>query len=599
MEKIWQLADKISEDFKKEFPEIPGTILQLLNNRGLTKQTQIDEFLYPDYSQDVHDPFLFQDMEKAVTRIYQAIENKELIVIHGDYDADGVCAAAIIYLTLKSLGAEHLDIFLPDREIDGYGINKNTINILAEAKTKLLISCDCGISNFEEVTLARSKNIDVIITDHHNVPQNIPPANAIIHPKVPNEPYPDKGLSGGGVAFKLIQALTKYNLAQKYWGNQNTKLENFEKWLLDLVAISSVADMVPLLGESRTLTKYGLIVLNKTKRAGLKHLIEISTLGKNHTNSSPIKLTTSNISFQLAPRINAAGRVKHANNAFQLLIAADEDEAKELARELNANNQERQKITEKMVSEAKAQINETNQDKAPIIFVIKENWPIGLVGLIASKLCNEFYKPVLVMTQTDGKIHGSGRSINEIDIMKKMVKLSNLFEKYGGHPQACGFTLKNSSQEGLENFKKQFLDLINQELLDKKIIPILPIDAEVSLEEINWDLFDLLEKFEPFGQNNPEPKYLARGLTVACVEAVGGNCQHLKLLVKHNSLEHKKMIGFNFGDENKVGKNWCEFLKPGDIIDVVFEISVNQWNGNRELQLKIVDLKLNQNNFSN
>lgn len=595
---MWRLAERISEDFKKQFPEIPGTVLQLLNNRGLTKQPQIDEFLYPDYSQDVYDPYLFQDMEKAVVRIYQALEKNELIVIHGDYDADGVCAAAIIYLTLKSLGAKHLDIFLPDREIDGYGINKNTIDVLAAAKTKLIISCDCGISNFEEVALARSKNIDVIITDHHNVPLKIPPANAIIHPKVPNEPYPDKGLSGGGVAFKLIQALIRHESVQKFWVNQNNKLENFEKWLLDLVAISSVADMVPLLGESRTLTKYGLIVLNKTKRFGLKNLIEISNSGKNFNNSSVNKLTTSNISFQIAPRINAAGRVKHASNAFQLLIVEDETEAKELARELNANNQERQKITERMVNEAKLQITETKQTEAPIIFVIQENWPIGLVGLIASKLCNEFYKPVLVMTKKDGWIHGSGRSINEIDIMQKMIKLSDLFEKYGGHPQACGFTLKDSSDESLENFKKQFLNLLEQDLANKKILPILPIDAEVNLEEINWDLFDLLEKFEPFGQNNPEPKYLARGLTVACVEAVGGNCQHLKLLVKHNSLEHKKMIGFNFGDENKVGKNWCEFLKPGDLIDVVFEISVNQWNGNRELQLKIVDLKLNQNNFS-
>lgn len=593
MEKIWRLAPTVGEEIKKLFPEIPETVLQLLFNRGLDNQEKIDEFLYPDYSQDVHDPYLFKDMNRAVERIFNAIKNNELIIIHGDYDADGVCAAAIIFLTLRSLGARHLDIFLPDREIDGYGINKNTIEIVAAAGTKLLISCDCGISNHEEVKLAGAKGIDVIITDHHNVPDNLPPAYAIIHPKVPGETYPDKGLSGGGVAFKLIQALIRHPEAKNFWINQENKLENFEKWLLDLVAISSVADMVPLIGESRTLTKYGLIVLNKTKRLGLKHLLEITSLGKNNKHFSYLpKLNTHNIAFQIAPRINAAGRVKHANGAFQLLTTNDPDEAKELARELNTNNQARQQITEKMVNEAEEQISSSNQEKASVIFVLKENWPIGLIGLIASKLCNQYYKPVIVMTKKENKIHGSGRSIDEIDIMKKMTELNSFFEKYGGHPQACGFTLKNSDQETLGNFKNNFLQLTQKEDSDKKIIPTLSIDAEVTLEEINWDLFDLLEKFEPFGQNNPEPKYLARGITIACVEAVGANGQHLKLLVRHNSVEHRKMIGFNLGDENKVGKNWCELLKPGDLMDAVFEVSINQWNGNRELQLKIIDLKL-------
>lgn len=594
MQKRWQVATPITEDFKKQFPEIPEIILQLLHNRNLLTQEKIDEFLYPDYSQDVHDPYLFKNMVLAVDRIFQAIEKDELIIVHGDYDADGVCAAVILISTLKALGAKHLDVFLPDRDLDGYGINKNTVEIIASAGAKLLISCDCGISNKEEIALAQSKGVDVIITDHHAVPEILPPAVAIIHPKVPEETYPDKNLSGGGVAFKLVQALLKDKRSESGWQIKDTR-EMHEKWLLDLVAISSVADMVPLLGESRTLTKYGLIVLNKTKRIGLKELLEICGLNKNQENKeTPRRLSATNIGFQIAPRINAAGRVKHANGAFQLLNTEDEDEAKELARELNTNNQERQQITEKMVNEARLQIKESNQTNDPVIFVIKKNWPVGLIGLIASKLCNEYYKPVIVMTEKESQIHGSGRSIEEINLIEKIVSLGELFSKYGGHPQACGFTLKDSKTETLDKFKKLFSEMTRKEVSSKEIIPTLKIDTEVKLEDVNWDSYDLLQKFEPFGQNNSEPKYLARNLTIASVEPVGNNGRHLKLLVRHNTFEHRKMIGFCFGDENIMRQNWCQILKPGDLVDAIFEVSVNEWNGNRELQLKLIDLKLNQ-----
>ncbi|MBI5023198.1 MAG: single-stranded-DNA-specific exonuclease RecJ [Candidatus Magasanikbacteria bacterium] len=609
MPKKWQILPKISQKFREQFPEISEVVLQLLYNRGLIEQTQIDEFLNPDYSQDVHDPNLFRNMAKAVERIFKAIAENELIVIHGDYDADGVCAAVILYSTLKELGAKHLDVFLPDRELEGYGVNKDTVELLIASGAKLIITCDCGISNFSEVELAQKNNVDVIITDHHTVPPELPPAFAIIHPKVPKETYPDKGLSGCGVAFKLAQALLaslrakRSNLKQpeneiaspaaRNDKNENASVASLphndvaasEKWLLDLVAISSVADMVPLLGESRTLTKYGLIVLNRTKRLGLRQLIEITGLNKNPENI----LTAENIGFQIAPRINAAGRMQHANTAYQLLIAQDPIEAKELARELDANNKERQKITEKMTNQAREIIEQEKQKDAPILFAIKEGWPLGLVGLVASRLCDKFYRPVLVMTKKGDAIHGSGRSIDEINIIAKLEKLKTYFEKFGGHPQACGFTIKDAEQ--LENFKKDLTALVAKDARAKDLTPILSIDAEINLEEINWELYDSLGKFEPFGENNPMPKYLAKDITVARVEALGANCQHLKLLVKHNNGLTHKMIGFGFGDEERVGTNWCEALKIGDKIDVVFEISVNQWNGNRELQLKIVDLK--------
>lgn len=581
MPKKWQILPKISQGFRQQFPEIPEVVLQLLHNRNLLEQAKIDEFLNPDYSQDVHNPGLFRNMAKAVERIFKAIEKNELIVVHGDYDADGVCAAVILYSTLKELGAKHLDVFLPDRELEGYGVNKDTVELLIASGAKLIITCDCGISNYAEVELAQKNKVDVIITDHHTVPPELPPAFAIIHPKVPDETYPDKGLSGGGVAFKLTQALINEHKKK----NENNNWEGFEKRLLELVAISSVADMVPLLGESRTLTKYGLIVLNRTKRLGLRQLIEIAGLKKN----PDTELTAENIGFQLAPRINAAGRMQHANTAYQLLIVNDPVEAKELARELDANNKERQKITEKMTTAAREIINQEKQEDAPILFALKEGWPLGLVGLVASRLCDRYYRPVMVMTKKDGTIHGSGRSIDEINIIEKLEKLKTYFEKFGGHPQACGFTLKNA--DDLENFKKDLTALVQADAAAKDLTPILMIDAEINLEEINWELYDSLGRFEPFGENNPMPRYLAKNITVAQVEALGADCQHLKLLVKHNNSAPRKMIGFGFGNEERVGTNWCAALKSGDKIDAVFEISVNQWNGNRELQLKIVDIK--------
>lgn len=587
MNKLWQVSPPISIDFRNQFPELPETILQLLFDRGLQNQEKIDEFLNPDYGTDIHDPFLFRDMTKAVERIFRAIDEQELIIIHGDYDADGVCAAAILTNTLRFLNAKHLDVFLPDRELEGYGINKNTIEVLASANAKLLISCDCGISNKEEVELANKLGLEVIITDHHTVPTAVPPAFAIIHPKVPNETYPDKGLSGGGVAFKLAQALLReQKKLQPDFDNTS-----FEKWLLDLVAISSVADMVPLLGESRTLTKYGLIVLNKTKRPGLRHLIDIARVKQRNGNSGH-SLDAHNIGFQIAPRLNAAGRMKHANSAYQLLVAEDDGEALELARELDANNQKRQKETATIGATAEIIIAEEKQQEAPVIFVLKEGWPIGLIGLTASRLCEKYYRPALVMTRKDGHIHGSGRSIDEINIIAKITKLQHYFSKFGGHPQACGFTFKEDSLEAVKNFQREFNQLVEQEAKEKNLTPIIQVDARLKFSEITWELYDLLEKFAPFGEANPEPVYWAEDLSVVNVDAVGAQKQHLKLQARQTDGSPRKMIGFFFGDENKKGVNWCQILKPGDIIDALFQIGVNEWNGNRELELKLVDLKL-------
>ncbi|MBD3311510.1 MAG: single-stranded-DNA-specific exonuclease RecJ [Candidatus Magasanikbacteria bacterium] len=585
MDKIWKVLPDPPEEFYKQFPELPKVVAQLLYHRNIKTQKKIDEFLNPDYSQDVHDPYLFKDMKKAVDRILKAVKKQEKITIHGDYDADGVSASVILESTLNSLGLENVEVFLPHRETDGYGLNENTINILSKNGTNLLITCDCGISNKQEIELAIKKGMDVIITDHHDVPEEIPPAHAIIHPKIKDEKYPDKNLAGGAVAFKLAQGLL-----QKH-GQTNSKLANgeeheaFEKWLLDMVALASVADMVPLVGESRTLTKYGLIVLNKTKRLGLQKLLLEARL-LNEDGSKKYELDADKIAFQIAPRINAAGRMNHANVAYKLLMTEKGTDAIDLAYELDQNNKERQKLTDLLVKEAIKQI-EKNQKNNPILFVTGHGWSTGIVGLIASKIKEMYYKPTLVMAVNDGEITGSGRSIEGFNLIEAMQEMPDFFKKFGGHPMACGFTLK----EDPDSFRQALINKYNEKCKGKTLLPILSIDTEINLDDVNWDLYDVLDKFKPFGKDNEKPKYLARGLTITSFEPVGKDGKHMRIMVKHNSAKVRKTIGWRLCDDNSDGPNWCKELKAGDKIDMVFEIDVNEWNGNRELQLTIVDIK--------
>ena len=592
--KKWVVLSPPSQDFLSSHPELPLIITTLLWNRNLRDQKKIDEFLNPDYGTDIHDPFLFAQMAKAVKIVFDAIAQNKNIAVHGDYDADGVCAATILINTLKKLGAKNVSVFIPHREIDGYGLNENTVEYFKENKINLIITCDCGVSNFKEVELAKKNGMDVVITDHHVVPEKIPPADAIIHHLVPGEPYPDKGLCGAAVAFKLVQGLLKEHAKNNPLLPDGQTHEAYEKCMLDLVAIASIGDMVPLLGESRTLTRYGLTVINKTKNFGLKKLFKYAgLLDENNKLKNASGLGSENISYQIVPRLNAAGRMDHANSAFALLSTNDEQEADVLAAQLNKNNVDRQKLTEKIVSEALSQIKEEKQENKNILLIAKENWPTGILGLVSGKVREQFYKPALVMGITDGEITGSGRSIPEFNLIKALQDNADLFEKFGGHPQACGFTLKNKNI--LEEFKERFFKYAEEKLKDLELTPQITIDAEIDLDEVDWKLYDLLQKFEPFGVGNEEPKYLAKNLTVSSVVPVGNDGKHLRLMVKHNSHLIKKTIGFGLGDCNKHPLNWKEVLKPGDKIDLVFRIGVNQWNGNRELQLTIEDIKKSGN----
>ncbi len=591
MQKKWVVQPDPPQQFMDEHPELLPIVARLLYHRNIHTQKEIDEFLNPDYERDIYDPFLFQDMEKAIARIFSALEKKESIIVHGDYDADGVSASVILVSTLRALGSTTTDVFIPHRERDGYGLNMNTVETFIKKKIHLVITCDCGVSNVAEIIKLQEAGIDVIVTDHHAVPEIPPPAVAIIHPKVPGEKYPDKNLAGGGVAFKLVQGLMRKHKELHALLPNGKSHESHEKWLLDMVAIASVADMVPLIGESRTLTKYGLIVLNHTRRLGLQKLL-LEARFHQEGDEKRKEITTDTIGFQIAPRINAAGRMNHAVTAFNLMIAEKGTDAIDLAFELNNNNQDRQKLTEELAKDA---IKQAEKNKnAPVIITYGVGWSPGLVGLIAGRLKEKYHKPTIVCAENEGSVVASGRSIPGFNMIETLQEMPEYFLKFGGHPMACGFTL--ISKEKFEDFKRAINKAYIEKTSGKDVTPSLFVDAEIDLEEVSWELFDILDKFKPFGVANEQPRYLAREVTVHQLQPVGKEGKHLRIMVKHKTHKIKKTIGWGLcnGDTN-----WGEVLKPGDKIDMVFEIDVNEWNGNRELQLTIVDLKKSTSELTN
>lgn len=566
--KLWQVAEPVSPEVLGSFPEIDPVLLQLLWNRGLTTQAAIDEFLNPDWSQDVHDPYLFRDMQKSVERVYEAIGAKQKIAVFGDYDADGVSAAVILSDTLKKLGAE-VEVYLPHREREGYGLNDGAVRYLAEKGTKLLITCDCGIANVAPVAAANAAGFDVIITDHHQQQEELPPAYAILHPGLAGETYPWQYLSGGGVAFKLVQGLLKYDGCHL----SERERESWEKWLLDLVAISTVADMVKLQGESRTLTKYGLTVLRKTRRLGLQKLIEAAGLRFD-------SLDTYSIGFQIAPRINAAGRMDHANAAYALLVSHEAGEAGELARALNLTNTERQKLTDEMFLASKQQVGELAAGQY-FVHSFDPSWQLGMVGLVAGKLVQEYGRPALVMCQQGDKVAGSGRSgVGGFDLAAALTECGELLTSYGGHKEAAGFSLP---KDKLEDFLRAFGAIAARELSRADLVPRVTIDAVLPLSRVDWALQEHAAALEPTGQANPAARFVSLSLSVVDLVPVGAQGQHLKLVLEGDGVA-RKFILFRQGDTGTT-------LKVGDIVDVAYEVGVNEWNGNRELELKVVDIR--------
>ncbi|MFH1744548.1 MAG: single-stranded-DNA-specific exonuclease RecJ [bacterium] len=563
--KIWKVYQEIGDDFVKKFSGHDRVILQLAKNRGLDTEEKINDFL--DSEGKLFDPFLFNDMEKAVDLIIKHIKNKNKIFVYGDYDADGVTSSCLLVETLETLCAD-VDVFLPDRVSEGYGLNKKAIDFIASQNTKLIITTDGGVRNVEEVKYAQELGLDVVITDHHPVSfeeKNLPNC-LIINPALASEKYPYKLLAGVGVAFKLVEAI----VSRAKISEQERKI--LKERVLDLVAIGTVADCVSLLVENRILVKKGLKMLNSTKRKGLRELFKVANIDKNSN------LKSWNIGFQIGPRINAAGRMDHANSALKLLTTKDDEEAKKLSNSLNQRNIERQQVTDEIFKKVEKQIKE---DDMIIIGVCEDDiWNEGVVGLVAGKISEKYYRPALVITKTDEGYKGSGRSIEEFNLAESVEKCSEHLDKYGGHPMACGFSF---AEENLGKFKKCIAKIANKKLKGADLRPRINIEAELKLEDINEELIEKINKFEPFGQNNDQPKFTSSGASIVDIVNMGVNGQHLKLKIKNEKSDIISAIGF--GQSEK----WRE-LKIGSLIDIVYYLEMNEFNGKREAQMKIVDI---------
>jgi len=573
MSNKWELKLIIENDFIKANPEYNKIILQLLFNRQLTNKQDIKSFFQPD-KVSLSDPFLFKNMKAAVALTIRHIKEQNLIAVYGDYDADGVTATAALVEILNIFKAK-TSVYIPGRTSEGYGLNKKAIDELAKTGVKLIITVDNGIRNKEEVAYAKSFGLEVIITDHHepSPDKNNRPDCLIINPKA--EDYDYKSLAGVGVAFKFVQGLIKLSKL-----DESLKNKLAEK-VLDLVAIGTVADMVSLLGENRVLVSQGLKIINQQKRLGIVELIKTAQINGNMYK----KINALNIGWQISPRLNSAGRLDHANTAYELLITKDKVEAETIAKKLNIKNSERQKITEDITSYCRKIVEDELGDKMLIVCSPNiekpeaEAWPEGVVGLVAGRLCETYGQPVLVITKIKNEIKGSGRSIDEFNIMEAIESASRYLEKFGGHAAACGFTLK--SREDLEKFTKAMKKIASQALAKVELLPKILIEAEIDLLDINDELLEELEKFEPFGEDNDKPKFLTRGMQIMDKMNMGVNAQHIK---------------FRFGSIWAVAffqaENFKD-LKIGDIVDAVYYLEFNEFNGRRTAQMKIVDIKLN------
>lgn len=588
-DKKWKIPEQFPEAFASQFPEYSRPVLQLLYNRGLHSQDDVDEFLQPDYHAHIADPYLFQDMEKTVARIFDAIDRKEKIIVYGDYDADGISGSVIMHTILTWFKAD-FDVYIPDRFHEGYGLNEKALGEIIKTGAKLIITVDCGVTDVPEIAFVKKHGIDVIIVDHHLVPSPQPDFYTMINQKREGDPYPFKYFCATGLAFKVACALIASPRAKPY----DIK-EGAEKWMLDVVAIGSVADMVPLLGENRTLVMYGLKVIEKTKRLGLKLLLESQPqrMATHHAPTKPSdKITARTIAFAIAPRINATSRMAHATTSFELLITQSEEMAKNLVAKVEDLNNGRRRAVEKILDEAEEMISAIvlEKGKVPSILCLwKDDWIPGVVGLVSGRLTEKYGRPSFIFGKVHDHYKGSCRSAGDLNIVELMrsceKKHPKLFREYGGHAMAGGFAIMPENVEIFKTFLERYGE---EELHSTDLRPILHIELETKPEDISWELFDSLLKFEPFGEGNKKPLFLIRGVIVVSVKAVGKKEDHLKLKLKGERADGgvKFLDCIGFGLSHKM-----EECRTGDVVDAVFELEANEWNGTRELQLNIKDIR--------
>lgn len=566
-ETTWKVAKKAPKEHIESFSEYHAVLIQLLFNRGITSQEAVDAFFNPDFEQDLHDPYLMIDMKRAVKRILTAVKKKEKVAIYGDYDADGVTSASILTDVFKALGLSGL-VYLPDREKDGYGLNNNAIDWLHERKIELIVTSDCGVSNKKQIDYANSLGIEVVVFDHHTVPEDFSDKYIIVNPKRKDDPYPFKELCAAGVVFKFAEALYRYEQDSL----KVTNKEAFLKWLMDLVAIGTVADCMPLLDENRTLVTYGLKVLQKTKRIGLQEMMMQAKITGD--------LDSYHIGFILAPRINAAGRIDHANAGYKLINARTQKDAEGYTLALEKTNKERQKISEDIFNQAVHKVGDTYLDKK-IVIVSGANWPGGVLGIVAGKLTQKYFRPVIVIGEHGDMWGGSGRGPECFSLVDAISNSKKLLEAFGGHKQAAGLSLP---KENYETFKREIEEFAEKNLTEKDLVQKIDVDLELKLDEVDWKIYDEVIKMGPFGESNSEPLFVIKNVKLKSKKRVGATEKHLKCEFDNCSGKTIGGIGFNLGEIS-------ESIGRGDSVDILVALSVNEWKGKRELQLRVTDIK--------
>lgn len=561
MEKRW-IIQKSDQKFVQKLAKDLGVnhiIAHLLVLRGIENFDDAKRFFRPELKH-LHDPFLMKNMQDAVDRIEKAIANKEKVLVYGDYDVDGTTSVAMMYSFLKRFSPE-IEYYIPCRYEEGYGISLKGIDYAKKNNFSLIIALDCGIRAFNQVDYANEKEVDFIICDHHKPADKIPNAIAILNPKQSDCNYPYKELSGCGVGFKLIQAYSQKN---------NIDFSEISEYL-DLLTVSIGADIVPMTGENRVFSYFGLKQINTHPSAGLKALMDIANKIK--------ELSISDVVFGIAPRINAAGRIEHAKKAVEILVEQDLDRAKKLALFIEENNVTRRNLDQNITKEALEMIDENK--KSTVVF--SKNWHKGVVGIVASRLIESHYKPTIVLAEKDGILTGSARSVHDFDLYEAISKCTYLCEKFGGHKYAAGLSIK---KENLAEFIIAFEKAVSESITEDQLSPKIDVDMEIDLEAVDDKLFRIIKQFSPFGPQNLSPIFVSRSVVDnGYGKRIGPDKSHLRINTKTAS-GSLAGIGFSMGDAFEKIKDYSEF-------DICYSINENEWNGRKNLQLMLNDLKVN------
>lgn len=574
MTKKWVVNKDIPESAEKELGSYPKLVRQLLFYRDIKNKSEADRFLNPDYERDMHNPFMMLGMEKSVERILKAIERNEKIVIFGDYDADGISGSVIFYDFFRKIGFENFHIHIPNRYKEGYGLTIGAIDEFIDTGITLIVTVDCGITDVPEVKKAKDAGIDTIIIDHHIVQDGVPEAYAIIDAKQEGEKYPFKFLSGAGAAFKTVQGLIKRGVDT---GKFNIS-GGWEKWLLDVASLATIADMVPLRDENRTIVYFGLKVLSKTRRVGLISLYKKLKLNSEYINED-------DIGFMVAPRINTASRMGHATTSFNLLITPNNNEADIIASELEGKNGERKESVQVILDAVEKKFSDLEDKIPPVIVMGDFNWMPGVLGLAANRILEKYYRPVFLWGKADAhEIKGSCRSDGSIDLVKFMKSVDDYFVGFGGHALAGGFSIL---PENLESLEREILKSYEKAEKMENGFAVLEIDSKFSLDDVNWKNWNIVEGFAPFGIENPKPIFLFENIKIDEVKKFGNGGIHLELSFKKTSGDFVKAIGFFMTPDKFKDVS----LEEGKSIDLAATMEKSMFRGTPELRLRIVDIR--------